>query len=73
MNQVYEGVTRGEVADMARDLHIPHEAARKVVITDRMLSCVVQTELLVEQDKLKEAIALQNDIILTLITEMRRQ
>lgn len=70
MNKLLEGPFGEEMAAYREQGHGINEA-RRLVITDRMFSAIVQVQLLIEEDKLKEALEVQNDLLMTLITETR--
>ena len=53
------------------NLPTQEEIDKKYAMTDRMCSLMVQSQLQVEQDELKEAIKTQNELIMLLITETR--
>jgi hypothetical protein len=71
MNRVLEGLNGAEMREIRDEYDCGINESRTIAITDRMISAVVRVEMHVENDELKEAILLQNDLLMTLITETR--
>ena len=72
MNKVLEGFDGAEMREIREQYDCGINESRRIAITDRMFSAVVQVEMHLTNDELKEAIALQNDLITLLITETRK-
>jgi len=66
------GYTATDVRQTARQHKCSLQEAKKYCMTDAMFSSLVEVEMHLEKDELKEAIRLQNDLILALITETRK-
>jgi hypothetical protein len=70
MNKVLAGPISEEMQYYRDQGHGINEA-RRLVITDRMFSAIAQSQIHIENGNLKEAVELQNDLLMTLITETR--
>ena len=71
MNKVLEGMDGAEMREIRDQYDCGINESRKIAITDRMFSAIVRVNMHVEKDELKEAIELQNDLLMVLITETR--
>ncbi len=66
------GYTAADVREIARQHKCSLQEAKKYCMTDSMISAVVGVEMHLKNDELKEAIKLQNDLLMSLITETRK-
>jgi len=70
MNKVLEGASHTDQQEYI-DQGYGINQARDLVVTDRMFSAIVRVNMHIEAGELEEAVALQNDLLMVLITETR--
>ena len=66
------GYTAADVRAIRESYGCSMFEAKKICLTEAMFSAVVQVELHLDNDELKEAIKLQNELLTTIITEIRK-
>ena len=71
MNKVLEGLNGAEMREIRDQYDCGINESRAIAVTDRMFSAIVRVNMLLEEGKLEEAISLQNDLLMVLITETR--
>jgi len=67
MNQILEGICADDIRAMRKSSGMSMNECKQMVVHERIMSGLSFVQILIEQDKLKEAILLQNDIILTML------
>lgn len=70
MNKVLEGRSHTDQQEYI-DQGYGINQARDLVVTDRMFSAIVRVEMHIDEGELEEAVRLQNDLLMLLITETR--